>query len=342
MQLKVGELARRSGLTVRALHHYDEIGLLKPSLRSPAGYRLYGRADVARLHAIQSLRSLGVPLAQMAGMLAGDGSDLPAIVARQLRALDSEIAQATALRERLALLQDMLAAGRQPEVDDWLGTLELMGTYTKYFSAEEVRRIVGRWPRVAAVWPPLVSALQEAMDRGQPPADPEVQALVQRWMAALHDWLDGDFELMRRWGQVYASEPRARGSDRTDGALVRYVEQASALRLAIWQRHFTLDELARLRRATDAGLQALQREVAQARARRLAANAPAALRLAERWQQLLTQAAGGDEALGQRLRHAYGQEPALRAGAPMPEADLDFLLAAAQAHDEARESGRRT
>ena len=52
MRLKVGELARRTGLTVRTLHHYDEIGLLAPSQRSDSGYRLYSQADVQRLHAI--------------------------------------------------------------------------------------------------------------------------------------------------------------------------------------------------------------------------------------------------------------------------------------------------
>lgn len=48
MKLKIGELAKRSGLTVRALHHYDSIGLLCPSARSEAGYRLYNRDDIAR------------------------------------------------------------------------------------------------------------------------------------------------------------------------------------------------------------------------------------------------------------------------------------------------------
>src|SRR5215475_7575705 len=57
--LKVGELARRTGLTVRTLHHYDEIGLLKPSLHTEAGYRLYTRGDVARLQQVLSLRQLG-------------------------------------------------------------------------------------------------------------------------------------------------------------------------------------------------------------------------------------------------------------------------------------------
>src|SRR5437870_2179567 len=60
--LKVGELARRTGLTVRTLHHYDEIGLLKPSLHTEAGHRLYTADDVARLQQVLSLRQLGFSL----------------------------------------------------------------------------------------------------------------------------------------------------------------------------------------------------------------------------------------------------------------------------------------
>ena len=63
--LKVGELARRTGLTVRTLHHYDEIGLLKPSLHTAAGHRLYTAADIARLQQVLSLRQLGFSLEQV-------------------------------------------------------------------------------------------------------------------------------------------------------------------------------------------------------------------------------------------------------------------------------------
>ena len=63
--LKVGELAARAGLTVRTLHHYDSIGLLSPSARTDAGYRLYDRDDVARLQQIQALRAFGMALADI-------------------------------------------------------------------------------------------------------------------------------------------------------------------------------------------------------------------------------------------------------------------------------------
>jgi DNA-binding transcriptional MerR regulator len=63
--LKVGELSKRTGLTIRTLHHYDEIGLLKPSLHGEAGYRLYTAADVVRLQQVLSLRQLGFSLEEV-------------------------------------------------------------------------------------------------------------------------------------------------------------------------------------------------------------------------------------------------------------------------------------
>src|SRR5688572_15681915 len=68
--LKVGELAARTGLTIRTLHHYDEIGLLRPSLRTEAGHRLYTAADVARLQQVLSLRQLGFALEEVRDCLA--------------------------------------------------------------------------------------------------------------------------------------------------------------------------------------------------------------------------------------------------------------------------------
>ena len=60
--LRIGALARRTGLTVRALHHYDAIGLVRPSASTDAGHRRYTAADVARLQQVVSLRALGLPL----------------------------------------------------------------------------------------------------------------------------------------------------------------------------------------------------------------------------------------------------------------------------------------
>lgn len=68
--LKVGELARRTRLTIRTLHHYDEIGLLRPSLYTGSGHRLYTAGDVARLQQVVSLRQLGFSLEAWQELLA--------------------------------------------------------------------------------------------------------------------------------------------------------------------------------------------------------------------------------------------------------------------------------
>jgi DNA-binding transcriptional MerR regulator len=67
MRLKIGELAKKAALSVRALHHYDAIGLLSPSQRTDGGARLYGRDDLIRLHRIEALKRFGYSLPDIKG-----------------------------------------------------------------------------------------------------------------------------------------------------------------------------------------------------------------------------------------------------------------------------------
>lgn len=100
--LRVGELARASGLTVRALHYYDEIGLLSPTMRTGGGHRAYADADVQRLYRICALRRLGLPLASIANALDGQTWDLAATLHEQLGELDRRLEAEQRLRSRLA------------------------------------------------------------------------------------------------------------------------------------------------------------------------------------------------------------------------------------------------
>jgi DNA-binding transcriptional MerR regulator len=100
MLLKVGELAKQTGLTVRALHHYDDIGLLQPSVRSDAGYRLYTRKDITRLHQIQALRGLGMSLAEIHTVLEDPNLALLPIIDRQIQAIDQRLAEQKKLRNQ--------------------------------------------------------------------------------------------------------------------------------------------------------------------------------------------------------------------------------------------------
>lgn len=323
--LKIGDLARRSGLTVRALHHFDQIGLLTPSARNDAGYRLYNRDDVARLHGIQALRQLGLPLKDIGSMLAGDSAALPMVVARQLQALDQQISQASQLRARLALLMDRFSVGAQPEIGEWLASLALMATYSRYFNPDEVRRIVINWQAVRAEWPPLMQAVRQMMDAGVPANDLAMQPLAHRWMGLIHHWLGGDFALIERWGRLFVQEPAVRQAGAPDLAMVAYVEQATALRLAAWLRHFTLADLAAFRWVSHGVWQALAGQVQALMAAGVPPGAAAARALAAQAGVLVDQAVGGDAVLRHKLDGALQAEPLLRAGALLTPAQMAYL-----------------
>jgi MerR family transcriptional regulator, thiopeptide resistance regulator len=96
----VGAVAKLAGVSVRTLHHYDEIGLLSPAGRSPAGYRLYSLSDLGRLQQILYYRELGFGLEEITGIVADPGADAAAHLRRQHRLL----------REQISRRQDLLAA----------------------------------------------------------------------------------------------------------------------------------------------------------------------------------------------------------------------------------------
>jgi len=106
----VGELATRAGVTVRTLHHYDRIGLVCPSERTPAGHRRYVAPDVARLYRVLALRHLGVGLDRIDELLRSDSPEhLLATVRQQLGRVDTQLADLGQLRERLDRLASALS-----------------------------------------------------------------------------------------------------------------------------------------------------------------------------------------------------------------------------------------
>src|SRR5688500_2085666 len=136
--LKVGELAKRTGLTVRTLHHYDEIGLLRPSLHTESGHRLYTVGDVARLQQVLSLRQLGFALDEVRACL--DRADFS-----PLRVIDLHLAR---LREQMRCQQELCArleglaahfrAAGEVSADEFLRTIEVMTMIENYYTAEQL------------------------------------------------------------------------------------------------------------------------------------------------------------------------------------------------------------
>jgi DNA-binding transcriptional MerR regulator len=332
MLLKVGELAKRCGLTVRTLHHYDTIGLLTPSARSDSGYRLYNRNDIARLHQIQALRRFGLALADIGTVLANPGSHLAAIVEQQIQMLGQQIAQSTMLRERLSQLQGQLQRGEEPELADWLTTLEMMTMYDKYFTKEEQKN----FPLLStaentstAEWAELVQVVQEAMEMNVPPQSPGAQKLARRWITMLMRDSKGDPRLLAKLNKMHFNEPTVQVQTGITLDMITFVQQAYAeTKFAIYEKYLSAEEMAFMREHYVCGTSefpALVAEVYQHLQDGTPPDAPQMRELTLRWMGLVRSYAGDDPATQLKLREAMAQHPELLEGSGIDARLLDYV-----------------
>lgn len=340
MLLKIGELAKRTSLTVRTLHHYDELGLLSPSARSEAGYRLYNRADVARLHHILALRQLGLPLADIGASLANQGSSLPQLITCQLQALNLKISEALTLRDRLSHLQQALQGGAEPDLAEWLTTLELMTMYDKYFTQDEQNEMRQRKndPAVAAsqlAWPQLIQEVGRLMASGAAVTEPAVQAAARRWYDLVQEFTGGKPDLLVKSAQMMLQETSIQTQTGIAPNMMAYIAQALAeRRLEIYARYLDPAEMQRMRASYGKNGQAWLPLIAQVRALMQAGAAPesaAAQAAAQEWERLTQEFAGEDTRTREKLRNAFEQEPKLLARTGVDQALLAFVRAAGAA-----------
>lgn len=120
---RIGELARQTGLTVRTLHHYDQLGLLSPLSRTGGGHRCYTSGDVRRLHRIVALRSLGISLEEIGTLLDGE-PDPTGLLRRQLDVVEERIRKASDLRARLLDVLNNLGRNAEPSARQLLQLIE--------------------------------------------------------------------------------------------------------------------------------------------------------------------------------------------------------------------------
>lgn len=192
---KVGEVAASTGVSVRTLHHYDRIGLLRPSGRSAGDYRLYADEDLLRLQQILTLRFLGFPLKQIGELLDRPEFDLVASLRIQQRALGDRIAELEQARHALGALLE-----RRVETGEWdwdlvaraseaVASMPMEGEHAmeKYYTPDEMQRFAdlrakGSEEEIEAIQDGWTALLAEV--RANPALDPasaEARALADRW-----------------------------------------------------------------------------------------------------------------------------------------------------------------
>lgn len=213
-RMKVGELARRTGLTVRTLHHYDEIGLLRPCARTSAGHRLYGREEVERLQQIVSLKYLGLTLEEILGCLTRPEHSLERALDLQIDRIEEQIGRHERLRDLIGRLRERLRTAERASVDELTRTIEVTIMHEKYYSPEQLEQLERRRAEVGEdriaeaqrEWQDLFAAYTSAMERGLDPASEEVQALARKSAALIDEFTGGDPGIAESLRNMYAGE----------------------------------------------------------------------------------------------------------------------------------------
>jgi DNA-binding transcriptional MerR regulator len=234
---RIGELARVAGVTVRTLHHYDELGLLTPSERTGGGHRLYTADDVQKLYRLLALRGLGLPLDEIGALLAS--GDPPAeTVRRHLQRVERQAEALAALRTRLSRLLAALDGGEESS-QRFLDALEAMSMFEKYYTPEQLQQLEERRQQfgpeqIKAVeneWKDLYAQVRHHRERGTDPADPAVQALVTRSGELIQMFTGGDPGIEASLKRMYEQEgPQRASRGFADPEDLAYLERARASR----------------------------------------------------------------------------------------------------------------
>ncbi|MDB5095947.1 MAG: MerR family transcriptional regulator [Cyanobacteria bacterium RYN_339] len=224
---KIGDLARRTQLTVRTLRHYDQIGLLSPSERTDGGHRLYTEADVARLQRILSLRQLGFSLDEVQACLDRSDFALGPLVALHIERLEAQITLQQQLVKRLTALDERLKDKGRVSVTQLFETMEAITMLDKYLSPEMIQKLVdsrGADPD-RAEFKAMIEKLRATMQAGEAPDGPAAQALAKAWIARSKETIGNDPELGAGLQRMLASEPEVRQRMGLDEALWDYMQE---------------------------------------------------------------------------------------------------------------------
>ncbi len=222
----VQQLAKMAGVSVRTLHHYDQIGLLKPSSRSRAKYRYYTERELFRLQQILFFKELEVPLAEIAKILDDPSFDPVVALKTHRRLIEERIQRLTTLLatvdktirelkgEKKMKSHEELYKGFSPEEKEQFASYseEARKKYDTKM-VDDVNARVSKWPKekwdaVRKEWDDVVHQLATLKDK--PVSDPVVQALVARHHANLENFFHAPAAMYKGLGNLYVEDPRFR------------------------------------------------------------------------------------------------------------------------------------
>ena len=238
---KASEFASLTGITVRTLHHYDRLRLLRPSGHTAAGYRLYGERDFGRLQQIVILKFIGFPLNQIKEILDRDSLPLTAALRLQRNLLAEKRRQLDLAVAAIQKVELALAAGGEPDWESFAKIIEVINMQNnmewakKYYTEEQLQSLAARWSpelqeKVSRDWAELIREVEASL--GEDPASEKVQALAARWAELIEAFTGGDPGIEQSLRNLYADQanwPSSFNKPCSSEAAV-FIAQAMAIR----------------------------------------------------------------------------------------------------------------
>ena len=212
---RVREFANLAGVTVRALHHYDRLAVLRPK-RSGSGYRLYSLRDLERLEQIVALKFLGLPLKEIKALLDREARRLPEVLRVQRLALEEKRRSLEQAIQAIRDAEQAIASGKSADIQVLAKIIEVIEMQensefmNKYYSEAAQAKLAEkrkewnpeRQAEATRAWTELFRDVEAALD--EDPKSERAQALLVRWRKLVESFTSGDRELARGVEKAWA------------------------------------------------------------------------------------------------------------------------------------------
>jgi MerR family transcriptional regulator, thiopeptide resistance regulator len=211
------EFARRAGVTVRTLHHYDRLGLLKPSRHTEAGYRLYGESAFARLQQIVLLKFIGLSLKEIKHLLDQRELDLQMTLRLQRSVVEQQRRHLDTVLQAIERAEQSMASNNELDWETFKKIIEVINMQNdmqwmkKYYTEEQLAELAERGTpevleRGQRDWAALIKEVEAAVAEGVDPESAQARELAARWAGLIEAFTGGNPAIYESLSKLYADQ----------------------------------------------------------------------------------------------------------------------------------------
>ncbi len=205
--MQIGDIAQKTGLSIRTLHYYDEIGLLSPSHRTDVGYRLYSNQDIIRLQQIVSLRQLGFSLKEINECLKDPNLSLQQTIDLHRAKVKEQMSLSRTLLKRLNVISTELQTTQSIAVENLIQVMETVSmSKQQYLTPEQQEILRSRFSEREAEWQQILTQARIEMSKGTNFDSNSVYKLAMRWERSMESLVSGDEQIYESLMRMYQRE----------------------------------------------------------------------------------------------------------------------------------------